>query len=218
MDRPSRSPSRAAQSLLAYLVLYPGLTHRREQLAGLLAPNVEEAAARNTLRHALWRVRKSLGCDPHTGRDYLIADEIAVSFDATNPLWLDAAVLAARTPADAGAEVLLEQVSVYGGELLPGFYDDWIVLERERVEAVFESKMRMLLERLSGAGCWDEVMDWGERWIAIGRSPESAYCALDAGPRRAGRLVTDRMDLPAVRGGPAERTGGAAERGDAAAA
>ena len=192
-------PSRAAQSLLAYLVLYPGLTHRREQLAGLLAPNVEEAAARNTLRHALWRVRKSLGCDPHTGRDYLIADEIAVSFDATNPLWLDAAVLAARTPADAGAEVLLEQVSVYGGELLPGFYDDWIVLERERVEAVFESKMRMLLERLSGAGCWDEVMDWGERWIAIGRSPESAYCALMLA-HAAGRLITDRMDLPAMRG------------------
>ncbi len=175
---PIALPSRAAQSLLAYLVINPGLSHRREQLAGLLCPDAEEGAARTGLRHALWRIRKSLGRDPPTGRDYLIADEIAVAFDATLPIWLDAAVLAARLPADASASELTESVAVYEGELLPGFYDDWIVLERERLEAAYEGKMRLLLERLSGAGHWDDALEWAERWIAHGHAPETAYCAL----------------------------------------
>jgi DNA-binding SARP family transcriptional activator len=76
-------PSRHAQSLFAYLVLNPGLSHRREQLAGLLAPDVDEASARGTLRHAIWRIRKSLGTDPRSGRDYLVVDDITVAFDAT---------------------------------------------------------------------------------------------------------------------------------------
>ncbi len=173
-----RLPSRPAQSLLAYLVLNPGVSHRREQLAGMLAPDADEASARNALRHALWRIRKTLGLDPTSGRDYLAIDEIAVAFDATARYWLDAAVVADRVAANAPQDALVTALLLYAGDLLPGFYDDWIVLERERIEAAFESKMRLWLERQAGAGCWDDVLDWGERWIALGHSPESAYCAL----------------------------------------
>jgi len=171
-------PSRPAQSLLAYLALNPGLSYRREYLAGLLAPDAPEVSARNRLRHALWRIRKSLGPDPGTGRDYLITDEITVAFDAASNYWLDAAVAAARLAPNAPPQALAEVLAAYQGDLLPGFYDDWVVLERERIEAAFEGKMRLWLERQAGAGCWDEVLHWGERWISLGHSPESAYCAL----------------------------------------
>jgi hypothetical protein len=69
-------------------------------------------------------------------------------------------------------------VSAYGGGLLPGFYDDWIVLERERLQAVFERKMALLLDKLVEAQRWPEVLDWGERWIALGHVPEPAHRAL----------------------------------------
>lgn len=170
--------SRPAQSLLAYLVLNPGVSHRREELAGLLAPDLDEGSARNVLRHALWRIRKTLGQDPTTGQDYLNATDLAVTFDATSHYWLDAAVVTARVPPDAPREVLVAALEVYAGDLLPGFYDDWIFLERKRIETAFESKMRLWLERQAGAGCWDDVLEWGERWIALGHSPESAYRAL----------------------------------------
>ena len=171
-------PSRPAQSLLAFLVLNPGVGYRREYLAGLLAPETQEDGARNRLRHALWRIRKSLGPDPGTGRDYLVCDELTVAFDAASNHWLDAAVAAARPAPDAPPQALAAALAAYQGDLLPGFYDDWVVLERERIEAAFESNMRLWLERQAGAGRWDDVLHWAERWIALGHSPESAYCAL----------------------------------------
>ncbi|NIS79918.1 MAG: hypothetical protein GTO14_06875 [Anaerolineales bacterium] len=53
-------PSRPAQSLLAYLVLNTGISHRREKLAGMLWPDSTESNARGYLRQALWRIRKTL--------------------------------------------------------------------------------------------------------------------------------------------------------------
>ncbi|MEJ2265528.1 MAG: hypothetical protein P8X95_18965, partial [Anaerolineales bacterium] len=52
-DLPVEFPSRPAQSLLAYLVLNAGVTHRREKLAGLLWPEATERNARSYLRQAL---------------------------------------------------------------------------------------------------------------------------------------------------------------------
>jgi len=59
-DRLIELPSRPAQSLLAYLALNAGVTHRREKLASLLWPETTETNARSYLRQALWRIRKSL--------------------------------------------------------------------------------------------------------------------------------------------------------------
>ncbi len=43
---------------------------------------------------------------------------------------------------------------------------------------IFEQKMKVLLDRLVGEQRWAEVLDWGERWIALGHTPEPAYRAL----------------------------------------
>ncbi len=172
--QPVEIPSRPAQSLLAYLLLNPGTAHRREKLAGLFWPDATESNARNNLRYALWRIRKAI----EPGRTYLIADELSIAFDAEAEYWLDVSVLE-RKMAEAGtAEDLVGVVSVYGGELLPGFYDEWVALERERLHGVFERKMQMLLDRLIEGQRWAEVLEWGERWIALGRVPEPAYRAL----------------------------------------
>lgn len=53
--------SRPAQLLLAYLLLYPGVTHRRDQLAGLLWPGYLDRSARINLRNTIWQVRRALG-------------------------------------------------------------------------------------------------------------------------------------------------------------
>ena len=75
-------------------------------------------------------------------------------------------------------EGLIAAISVYEGELLPGFYEDWVSLERDRLQATFEQKMKVLLDRLVGEQRWADVLDWGERWIALGHTPEPAYRAL----------------------------------------
>lgn len=165
-------PSRPAQSLLAYLILSAGTAHRREKLAGLLWPDASEENARSNLRHALWRLRKAIG------GEFLEADKISISFVKESEYWLDAALLEKSDEQGSSSEELLSTVSNYGGELLPGFYDDWVVLERERYRSLFEGKVQALLDRLVEGGNWTQVLEWGERWIALGQVPEPAYRAL----------------------------------------
>jgi WD40 repeat protein/DNA-binding SARP family transcriptional activator len=170
-------PSRAAQSLLAYLTLNPSTSHRREKLAGLIWPEMPEDSARHNLRHELWRLRKIISLQQSDASEYILADEIAIAFNADAPHWLDVAQLERAQP-DLSAGELIAQVALYRGELLPGFYDDWVMLERERVQVVFEGKMQQLLERLIAEQQWRGVLEWAERWIALGDTPEPAYRAL----------------------------------------
>ena len=90
---PIEIPSRPAQSLLAYLVLNTGIAHRREKLAGLLWPDSTEANARSYLRKALWQTRKSLTAGAPGGEEYLLADDISITFNPNAEYWLDADAL-----------------------------------------------------------------------------------------------------------------------------
>ena len=156
-------PSRPAQSLLAYLALDAGTAHRREKLAGLLWPDADDDNARSNLRHALWRIRKALEPD-QSATPFLLSDDLAVSFNAGADYWLDATLLAR----DGGSlPDQMEALAGYRGELLPGFYDDWVTLERERLEALFQHRMQRLVDRLVEERHWPEVLEWGERWIAL---------------------------------------------------
>ena len=171
--KPVAITSRPAQSLFAYLILSAGTVHRREKLAGLLWPDSLEETARGNLRHALWQIRKSL--PPLT--KHLLAADLSIAFNASSDYWLDAAKvekLSDRVTADELTAVLSE----YQGELLPGFYDEWVVLEREHLYSIFENQMTNLMSLLQEEKRWPDILDWGERWIKLGQKPEPAYRAL----------------------------------------
>jgi DNA-binding SARP family transcriptional activator len=131
-DAPIEVRTQSAQSLLAYLLLNTGTAHRRAKLAGLFWPDTSESNARNNLRHALWRIRKAIG------QEFLLADRVSVTWDTDSGYWLDTAILQTTVDEGASANELIDVVAVYTGELLPGFYADWVVLERERLRAVFQ--------------------------------------------------------------------------------
>jgi WD40 repeat protein/DNA-binding SARP family transcriptional activator len=173
-------PSRPAQSLLAYLVLHAGIPQRRERLAGLLWPDRSDVSARRNLRTALWQIRKALGEEKAAAGGYILADGITTTFNQDSAYWLDASALEGAAEAGRTSTALIEIVSLYRGELLPGFYDDWVVLERDRLEAVFEAGMVRLLGLLLAEERWSDVLAWSGRWIAFGRAPEPAYRALMA--------------------------------------
>lgn len=172
--------SRPAQSLLAYLLLNAGVEHRREKLAGLFWPDATEKNARSNLRHALWQLRDALESKQPRSRTapFILVDDISISFNSASKYWLDAAIVQAASATIASADELIDALDRYRGELLPGFYDDWAVLERERLRAVFEQRMAQLLERLMEEQRWTLVIENAERWIALGQTPEAGYRAL----------------------------------------
>jgi WD40 repeat protein/class 3 adenylate cyclase len=168
--------SRPAQSLFSFLILTAGTAHRREKLAGMFWPDTSDENARKNLRQELWRIRKAISSVPQpVEMDYLLADEFTLGFNRDAEYWLDVAQL--ERP-DLDLPALLSNLSAYQGELLPGFYEEWISLERERIQAVFEARMGQLLEQLIVAERWIALQEWSERWLSFGNTPESAYRAL----------------------------------------
>jgi adenylate cyclase len=174
-DKPIELSPRAAQSLIAYLILNRGNSYRREKLAGMLWPASTEANSRNNLRQALWRIRRSL--DPKSS-EYLQADNFAIGFNEKSSFWLDTSILEAPLKDNWSSDDLMEVAAVYQGDLLPGFYENWVVLEREHLRAQYEQKILLLLDRLIRETRWNDVLVWAEKWIANGGSPEPAYRAL----------------------------------------
>ncbi len=162
-------PTRAAESLAAWLVLHPGPAHRREMLAGILWPESDESNARSQLRHALWRLRRAIP------DDYLLTNHRTIGWKADAPYTLDVDALCSDSDTIEGSAAAANS---YQGELLPGFYDDWVVRERERLAGVYETHMTRLLKLLVAAGHWQEAIDWAEKWIAQGQTPEPAYRTL----------------------------------------
>lgn len=160
-------PSRPAKLLLAYLALSAGKSHPREQVAGIQWPYSDEKSARGNLRQTLWRLRQAIG------GDCLLADSKTISLASGPECWLDTVLLEEPSPDDLPAAV-----AVYQGELLPGFYEDWVLQERERLRATFERKIQLLLDDLVQAREWPEVLRWAEHWIGLGYVPEPAYRAL----------------------------------------
>src|SRR5215208_3354174 len=167
--------SRAAQSLFAYLILTAGTSHRREKLAGMLWPEDSEQKARTYLRNELWRIRKALSKTSNV--EYFIADNLTIGFNPSSVYWLDVAAFK-NINGSASAGELITGLSYYEGELLPGFYEEWVVLEREHLQVLFEQKTACLLEILEKEQRWNDLIDWAERWISVGQAPEVAYRAL----------------------------------------
>jgi DNA-binding SARP family transcriptional activator len=113
------------ESLLAYLVLHRDAPQSRQRLAFLLWPDSSERQARTNLRHVLHNLRRAL---PQAD-DYIEVTARTLRWRPGAPLWLD--VAAFEEALDRGA--LREAVDLYAGELLPGSYEDWLLVARGRL-------------------------------------------------------------------------------------
>lgn len=134
-QRITRLPSRAVTLLLARLAMAPHRAHGREALIELLWPGVSPEVGRNRLRQALSTLKSLLeppGREPR--RPVLVADRQDVRV-VDHALACDA--LHFEQLANAGRTD--EARALYRGELLPGFFDDWIDEERNRLSALHET-------------------------------------------------------------------------------
>jgi predicted ATPase/DNA-binding SARP family transcriptional activator len=167
-EQPVSLSAQPVQKLLSYLLLKREVGHRREFLADLLWPGSRESSARKNLRNALWQLQQVIG------EEHLLVDRTSIAFNVFAPYCLDIAVLEDER-AISDSESLAGVLSLYRGKLLPSLYDEWIQLERERLHALFERRMQVLLDQLVTKGQWIEVLSWAERWISLGGIPEPAF-------------------------------------------
>ncbi|MBB6050567.1 AAA-like domain-containing protein [Armatimonas rosea] len=115
-SRVEHFPTRKAAALLGYLALCPGVPQPREVLAELFWPEVEPVSGRNSLNVALNALRTSLGEALTTDRTYVQLLPEHVTTDLA---------LALETGRSFDPD-----------QLLAGFYDDFVIAERERLKAL----------------------------------------------------------------------------------
>ncbi|MGY1617403.1 BTAD domain-containing putative transcriptional regulator [Geodermatophilus sp. SYSU D00691] len=173
---------RGVQRLIAYV----GLANRpaRSAVAGELWPEVPEAQATGSLRSALWRVhRVAPRLIETSGGALALAPEVRVDVRET-VRWARLAVdLRADVPDSWPAD---EELC---GDLLPGWYDDWVLVERERVRQLHVYALEAVGEKLAGAGRYGEAVNAAYTAIRMDPLRESAHRTLVRIHRAEGNLV-----------------------------
>lgn len=165
-------PSRTSQALLAYLVLQPKGQIRREKIAGDIWPDVDSDNSRAYLRNSLWQLRKLLGAD------FFQTDKIAVGINPEAKIRLDVEVLTSLDLQKAQTDSVMKSLEEYRGELLPGFYDEWLQAERAHLNRVAVTGYQNLIDRLLNEGRWNEVITWAEKLVKTGEASEFAFVAM----------------------------------------
>ncbi len=74
------------------------------------------------------------------------------------------------------------------GDLLPGWYDDWVIVERERIRQLRLHALEVLCENLSRSGRHAQAVDAGLSAVAEEPLRESAQRALIAAHLREGNV------------------------------
>jgi DNA-binding SARP family transcriptional activator len=171
LDRAAVDLPRGVQRLVAYL----GLSNRpaRTAVAGQLWPDVSEARAHSSLRSALWRLHKAApGLVDASSSGLALARGVRVDVREL-AAWARGAC---DKRADGDAVVPLDVGRA--GELLPGWYDDWVLLRREHVRQLHLHALEAWAERLSRAGRYGEAVQAAH--VAVRAEPlrETAHRAL----------------------------------------
>jgi DNA-binding SARP family transcriptional activator len=159
---------RGVQRLVAHLSL--NRRAARASVAGQLWPRVSEAQAQGSLRSALWRLQKSApGLVVVSGSSLSLATDVQVDVREL--------VHWAKRAIDPRANVDELQVPDAGmdGELLPGWCDDWVLLERERLRQLWMHGVEVVAERLAAAGRYADAL--AAAYVVIRLEPlrESAH-------------------------------------------
>jgi predicted ATPase/DNA-binding SARP family transcriptional activator len=173
-----RLPTRKVELLLAYLALHAE-EHTREKLASLLWGDSTDKQARDSLRTALKSLRQKLG------ERLLLADREMVQLNPEFPLWVDAPEFVERLTdsPDSG-------ISLYRGDLLAEFYDEWILPERERLREVYLGALLRLAQEARTRGEWIKAIELAKKVLALDAANEQAhqhlmYCYFGLGNKAA---------------------------------
>lgn len=158
------------QRLLAYL----GIQGRapRPVVAGTLWPDASEHKANGSLRTTMWRLnRNGAGLVETTGENLTLRPDVIV----------DIAVLAQATRqvlrdvASSGGICNANDMVIMSAELLPGWYDDWVIFERERLRQLRLHTLEIVGQRLAEQRYFAAALDTALEAVRIEPLRESAH-------------------------------------------
>lgn len=180
--------------LLVFVALHRGRIDRR-YVAGALWPAGDDVRAAGNLRSALWRLNGAgvqvLSADKH---GIALRDDVLVDVHVVSS-W--AARLIGGTPSRDDLQIMPWGVDAL--DLLPGWYDDWALTERERIRQRLLHALEALSRELVQVRRCAEAVE--AAMIAVSAEPlrESAQRALIEAHLAEGNWVEGRRSFEAYR-------------------
>jgi DNA-binding SARP family transcriptional activator len=175
-DRPmSRFPTKRVKDLFSYLLLQRHTLHSREALAELFWDGTRGQNPRHCLNTALWRLNRVLGEAVSDGHPYLRVDANFIGFNTASDIWLDVAEFENRClwaeqlgsgAADQQAALYQQAIALYQGDLLVDCYEEWCLVERERLQRMYLCALEFLIDHHIARAEHVETADCAMRLLA----------------------------------------------------
>jgi DNA-binding SARP family transcriptional activator/predicted ATPase len=172
------------QALFAYLALHTGVLQSREHLAFLFWPDSTEAQARTNLRQLLHHLRSALP----DGGEFITADSQNILWRHNADFAIDvvdfenaaarAQEAAKRGDSAASRKELESAALLYGGDFMPGLYDEWVEVERKRLRQKCSDVLDDLISLLEQTGEFSSAIQYAERLLSLDPVSETSYQTL----------------------------------------
>ena len=186
-DGPVRGfEGRKVQELFAYLVLQNNKSVQRERLADQLWSDLEPNRSKKYLRQSLWQLQKALTTFhvPRHGR-LLTVDQEWIWVDRSAGLHVDvfefdrAYAAALKVPPGrlepSVRRELEAAVELYRGDLLDGWYCDWVGYHQDLYRSMYLLILDKLMHDAEETGRWELGLLYGQKVLEVDRANERAH-------------------------------------------
>src|SRR6266568_8078595 len=178
--------ARKVQELFCYLLLHRDHSLPRETLAGLLWLDTTTIQSKKNLRQAIWQLQSALGSQTEPMNDRVLQVEPEwVQLNSQANFWLDVVVfekafdLVQKVPGQEldfqRVQALQEAVQLYQGPLLEGWYQDWCLLERERLQSMYLAMLDKLMSYCEVHHDYETGLLYGTRIMCYDRARERTH-------------------------------------------
>jgi DNA-binding SARP family transcriptional activator len=183
-----------SKRLLVFLALHRGRVERR-YAAGTLWPVGDDIRAAGNLRSALWRLN-GIGIHLLETDKYGLAirDDVLVDLHVVSA-WATRLIRGSASGEDLG----MIPSGVDAIDLLPGWYDDWALMERERIRQRLLHALEALSRQLAQTGRCAEAVDVAMMAVTAEPLRETAQRVLIEAHMAEGNWVEGRRSFEAYK-------------------
>lgn len=216
--------SQKVRELFCYLLIHRRRPHTREKLADLLWPKSTAAQAKQYFRQTLYQLQSALEETNERDSTLISVESDWIRVNPDSDYWSDIRQFErtfALTQNRSGQEMsatearaLESAVTLYRGALLENWYQDWSILERERVQDLYLIMVDKLIGHCLALGEYERGIHYGLEVLRCDVAHERTYRRLMrlhalAGDRtgalrqyeRCVTVLAQELDVP-----PAKRT------------
>ena len=172
------------QEVFCYLLTHRMLHHQREHLAETLWCDSPASTAKKNLRQTLWQLQSYFAAQLQNPQLQLLeAGSESVAFHPEIELWTDVMVFEQSGKIAQGAteidesiaQQLRQAVQLYQGDLLEGWYQDWCLYERERLQHLYFKMLEKLIVYCERHQQYEEGMSYAEIMLHYDPAGERAH-------------------------------------------